>query len=307
MLITAGALLLNLALNYTLVYGKFGLPALGVVGAGVGTTVVSWTMFFFLAGHMFASRHFANFRPRLFPRVIDSELLRTIFALGLPITAAQLLGAGMFTVAAVLIGILGADLLAAQQIVYTVIYIALSVSLAIGDAVRVRAAYGIGARSVESARLSIILGLCMAAAATVLASAILWLFPELIVSIFLNTADRANADVLLIAVNLSAYAGTFQIFDGVLIVLGNGLRGLRDTRSPMWIMLAGYWLIGIGMGAVLCFALNFGAPGLWWGLILGPVVGNVLMTATFRRRIADVSLHILDVRDAPAAGTGYGS
>ncbi|HEX2139880.1 MAG TPA: MATE family efflux transporter [Woeseiaceae bacterium] len=298
MLITFAALLLNLALNYTLVYGKFGLPALGVVGAGIGTTIVNWTIFGVLAAHVAFHDRFAAYRPRLVPRAIDVPLLRDIFVLGLPITAAQLLGAGMFTAAAVLIGMLGAVYLAAQQIVYTVIYIALSISLGIGDAVRVRVAYGIGVRSVDAARCSTTIGLCMAAAVTILGSAALWLFPELIVSIFLDTGDVANAGALLLAVNLSVYAGLFQVFDGVLIVMANALRGLRDTRSPMWIMLSGYWLVGIGMGAILCFPLEFGAAGLWWGLILGPVIANVLMTARFRRRIAEAGALIPELDHA---------
>jgi multidrug resistance protein, MATE family len=297
MIITFGALLLNLALNYTLVYGKFGLPALGVVGAGIGTTIVNWTIFGVLGTHVVVANRFATYRPRLIPRAVDFHVLRDIFVLGLPITAAQLLGAGMFTVAAVLIGILGADFLAAQQIVYTVIYVALSASLAVGDAVRVRVAYGIGARSVDAARCSTMIGLCMAAAVTVFASATLWLFPELIVSIFLDTKDVANAGVLLLAVNLSVYAGLFQVFDGVLIVLANALRGLRDTRSPVWIMLSGYWFVGIGIGVILCFPLQFGAAGLWWGLILGPVTANVLMTARFRRRIAEATVRMLKLDD----------
>ena len=293
MLVTFAALLLNLALNYALVYGRFGMPALGVTGAGIGTSIVNWTIFCVLAAHVLVDKHFARFRPRLLPRSIDFELLRDIFVLGLPITAAQLLGAGMFTAAAVLIGILGADFLAAQQIVYTVIYIALSMSLGIGDAVRVRVAWGIGAGSAEAARYSTLIGLGMAAAVTVVASATLWVVPGLIVSVFLDTGDIANAGTLLLAVHLSVYAGWFQVFDGVLIVMANALRGLRDTRSPMWIMLFGYWILGIGAGAVLCFPMGFGAAGLWWGLILGPVVANVLMAGKFRRRIREARVRML--------------
>lgn len=292
MVITAGALLLNLALNYTLVYGKFGMPALGVVGAGIGTTIVNWAIFGVLSAHVLLSRPYATWRFRLLPATIKPEVLRDIFVLGLPITGAQLLGGGMFTVAAVLVGMLGADLLAAQQIVYTVIYIALSASLAIGDAVRVRVAYGIGSGSVAAARRSAVIGLAMAGAVTAAASLALWLAPGLIVSIFLDTSDVANASVLLLAVGLSVYAGMFQLFDGVLIVMANALRGLRDTRSPMWIVLSGYWVVGIGIGSILCFPLGYGAAGLWWGLVLGPIVGLGLMTARFRRRLAEAQARL---------------
>lgn len=292
MVITAGALLLNLALNYTLVYGKLGLPALGVVGAGIGTTIVNWAIFGILAAHVLRSGPYAGYRFRLLPKSIRTGVLRDIFALGLPITGAQLLGGGMFTVAAVLVGVLGADWLAAQQIVYTVIYVALSASLAIGDAVRVRVAYGIGARSADAAHRSAMIGFCMAGAVTTLASLALWLAPELIVSIFLNTADAANAGVLLLAVGLSVYAGLFQLFDGVLIVMANALRGLRDTRSPMWIVLSGYWVVGVGIGSILCFPLGYGAAGLWWGLVLGPIVALALMTLRFRRRLAEATARL---------------
>jgi len=240
MVIMAVALLLNLALNYTLVYGKFGFPALGVVGAGIGTSIVNWAVFGALAAHLLLAPNFKEFRPRLVPRVIDPHVLRDIFRLGLPITGAQLLAGGMFTVAAVMVGMLGPDVLAAQQVVYTVIYVALSASLAVGDAVRVRVAYGIGSGSPTGARRAALIGSGMAAIITAGASGALWLFPEVIVSIFLDTAEAANAGVLLIAVSLSFYAGLFQLVDGVLIVMANALRGLRDTRSPMWIMLTGY-------------------------------------------------------------------
>ncbi len=295
MTITAVALLLNLALNYTLVYGKFGFPALGVAGAGIGTTIVNWIMFGALAAHLLLAGQFQDFRPRLVPQAIDPVILRDIFRLGLPITAAQLLAGGMFTIAAVMVGILGADILAAQQIVYTVIYIALSMSIAVGDAVRVRVAYGVGSGSPAAAQRAATIGFLMAAVITAIASGALWLFPEWIVGIFLDTADPANAGVLLIAVGLSVYAGLFQLVDGVLIVMANALRGLRDTRSPMWIMLAGYWLVGLGTGTILCFPLGFGAAGLWWGLILGPVVANVLMLSRFRRRMAEVNV-VLSLR-----------
>lgn len=301
MLITAGALLLNLALNYTLVYGKFGMPALGVFGAGVGTTIVNWTIFGILAAHVLLSKPYAAYRFRLPPMSVQSVVLRDIFVLGLPITGAQLLGGGMFTVAAVLVGVLGADWLAAQQIVYTVIYIALSASLAIGDAVRVRVAYGIGARSTTAAQRSAMIGFYMAGTVTALASLALWLAPAVIVSIFLDTDDVANAGVLLLAIGLSVYAGLFQLFDGVLIVMSNALRGLRDTRSPMWIVLFGYWVVGIGIGSVLCFPFGYGATGLWWGLVLGPIVALVMMTLRFRRRLAETTKRLDDIRGEPAS------
>jgi MATE family multidrug resistance protein len=292
MAITAVAVVVNLGLNYTLVYGKFGLPALGVVGAGIGTTIVNWLMFAALAAHVLRSGHFNDYRPSLLPRGFIIVTLREIFSLGLPVTATQLLNGAMFTVAAVLVGMINADILAAQQIVYTVIYLALSASIALGDAVRVRVAYGIGMRSVDSARQSATISFVLAAIAIVIASSVLWVFPELVVGIFLDTASVANAGVLMIAVGLSVYAGLFQLFDGVLIVAANALRGLRDTRSPLWISIVGYWAVGIGFGSLLCFPMGLGETGLWWGLILGVILSNVLMFWRFNVRLGHAARSI---------------
>ena len=286
MIITAAALVLNLAINYTLVFGKFGFPALGVVGAGYGTTIVTWLMFLFLAAHIVTSGQFTDYRFAIIPQRINYETLKEIFVLGLPVTATQMLNGAMFTVAAILVGMISADILAAQMIAYSVIYLALSVSVALGDAVRVRVAYGIGMRSADAARQSAHISFFLAIATIFIAAGVLWIFPEFFVGIFLDITDVANASALKIALGLSVYAGWFLLFDGVLIVSANAIRGLRDTRTPLWISLAGYWVIGLGVGTWLCFPLGYGAKGLWWGLILGPVFANVLMFWRFHVRLA---------------------
>jgi MATE family multidrug resistance protein len=292
MSIAAVALSLNLLINYVLVFGKFGFPALGVVGAAYGTVIVNWLMFIAMSIHVSLSDAFEACRPSLLPKRIDNKTLKEILHLGLPVTASQLLGAGMFTVAAVFVGMLSADALAAQQIVYTVIYVALSTSIAIGDAVRVRVAYGIGMQSAAAARQSAYIAFAFGAGATLLASGTLWLFPEQIVGVFLDTADAANAGAMLIAVALAPYAAAFQLFDGVLLVIANALRGLRDTRSPLWIAAAGYWLVGLGVGYWLCFQQGAGAPGLWLGLIAGSAVAIVMMTSRFRRQMDRVESNL---------------
>ncbi len=293
MAITAAALLLNLALNYTLVFGKFGFPALGVTGAGYGTTIVNWLMFLFLAAHVFNSEHFNQYRFAMLPRRINVETLKEIFALGLPVTATQMLNGAMFTVAAILVGMISADLLAAQMIAYSVIYFALSASVALGDAAKVRVAYGIGTRSTNAARQSAHISFILAGAAVLICSAVLWVFPELIVGAFLDIDDDANAGVLEVALGLSVYAGWFLLFDGVLIVAANAIRGLRDTRTPLWISMAGYWGIGLGIGTWLCFPMGHGASGLWWGLILGPVFAIVLMIWRFNARLEQVERQLI--------------
>ena len=291
MSITVLALVANLAINYALVFGKFGLPALGVVGAAYGTSIVSWLMFLILALHIRRSEQFAGFRLSIIPKTLQKKLCWEILQLGLPITGAQMLGGAMFTVAAIMVGVLGADILAAQMIVYSVLYFCMSASVAFGDAVRVRVAYGIGIRSVEAARQSASIATVLAAIIILAASLWIWFFPEFLVGIFLDTDDPANSEVLAIAVSFAIYAGLFQLIDGILIVFTNGLRGLRDTQSPFWISMIGYWIIGIGAGAWFCFPMGYGASGLWWGLIGGAAAGIIMMYLRFVSRLS-----IMEVR-----------
>ena len=112
--------------------------------------------------------------------------------------------------------------------------------------------------------------------------------PEFLVGIFLDVTDMVNTSVLGLSLGLSVYAGWFLFFDGVLIVAANAIRGLRDTRSPLWISMIGYWVIGLGVGAWLCFPLGYGVIGLWWALIFGSVFGNVLMFWRFYVRLAQI-------------------
>lgn len=292
--ITIAALVLNLALNYTLVYGKFGFPALGVVGAGYGTTIVNYVMFAALVAHVMWSSELRSYRPKIFPRHIDRQLLREMFSLGLPISLTQFMNGAMFTVAAVVVGILSAATLAAQQIVYSVIYLSLTAAGALGDSVRVRVAFGIGLRSASAARQSANIAFFLAALTTFLAALVLWLFPYTLVGIFLDTENPANNDVVTIAVSLSIYAGMFLLLDGVLLVAANALRGLRDTQSPLWISLAGYWGVGLGSGLWLCFPLGYGADGLWWGLVAGVLFSNILMFRRFTERLAQAEISLRD-------------
>jgi len=285
MTITVLALVVNLAINYALVFGKFGMPALGVVGAAYGTSIVNWLMFLVLAFHVRRSASFAAFRIAIIPKVFLQEKFKEIFRLGIPVTGAQILSAAMFTVAAIMVGTLGADVLAAQMVVYSVIYLGMSASLALGDAIRVRVAYGIGLRSIAAVRQSASISISLSAAVVLAASIVLWFFPEALVGIFLNTDDPTNADVLQIAVGFSIYAGFFLLIDGTLMVVTNGLRGLRDTKSTFWISVIAYWAIGIGLGGWLSFSVGYGAAGLWFGLVAGAIAGIVMALLRFRTQL----------------------
>ncbi len=284
--ITVAAVGLNLVLNYTLVFGKAGLPALGVVGAGIGTTVVNWAMFFTLVWFVKKAPQFDGRRPRIIPTRLNPATIAEIARLGLPVGLTQILNAGMFSAAAILVGAISAATLAAQQILYSVIYLALSFAAGFADAVRVRVAFGLGRQDLPAIVRSARLTFAMATLAALVATLVMWLIPELLVSVFLDRDLAANREVLTIALALSASAGLFLLIDSLQMVIADAIRGLRDTRSPLWISLLGYWFVGIGSGTWLCFALDLGAQGLWWGLVAGVSLCSVLLYLRYRQLIA---------------------
>ncbi len=281
--LSVAALILNAGLNYTLVFGHLGFPALGVFGAGLGTTIVSWLMFVALAIHVGGQDGLqirwwnAAGRP-------DPPLAGQLVSLGLPVAGAQLLSGGMFTVAAVLVGLLGAVQLAAQQIVYTVVYVSLSIAAGLGDAARVRVAFGTGKGSPPAARQAAAITLRMGLAVLGLAAMVLWFLPEAVVGLFLDPAQADTVAVREQAVSFAVAAGLFQLLIGLQIIAANAMRGLGDTRTPMLYAVLGYWLLGLGSGTVACFAFGLGGVGLWWGMTGGVAVSATLMTLAFFRK-----------------------
>jgi len=283
MVITVAAIALNAALTYGLVFGAAGLPELGVAGAGWATTIVCWVMFAALAWQV---AHAARFRPyRVFAGLgrLDQAACRQILSLGLPLGGLALMEGGLFAATAILMGVLGAAALAANQIVITVIAVTFVVSMALGEAAAIRVAHGIGAGDPATAQRAGLLGiglgvLFMAGAAWVLLAA-----PKTLTGLFLDLGDPANREAIELTAGLFVIAALFQISDGLQAIASRALRGLKDTFVPMWIAGLGYWGFGIPGGYLLGFVFGYGAVGLWWGLALGLSATAAMLTWRFFR------------------------
>jgi MATE family multidrug resistance protein len=283
MVITVAAVALNAVLSYGLVHGAFGLPALGVAGAGWATSIVCWVMFAALAWHMTRA---ARFRPyRVFHALsrLDPAACRQILTLGLPLGGLALMEGGLFAVTAILMGVLGAEALAANQIVIAAIGTTFVVAMALGEAAAIRVAYGVGAGDPAQAQRAGLLGIGLGVLVSAAAAVVLLAAPETLAGLFLDLGDPANREVVELTAGLFVIAAVFQIFDGVQAISSRALRGLRDTFAPMWIAGLGYWGFGIPGGYLLAFVFGYGASGLWWGLALGLSVTAVMLAWRFFR------------------------
>jgi multidrug resistance protein, MATE family len=284
MVISVAAIGVNFVLVYGLVVGAFGLPSFGVRGAGYGTTLVCWGMFFALAIHVATARGLREYR--IFDGVFrfDAALCGRIFRFGLPAGGVSAVESGLFMAVQLLIGTLGVIALSANQIAFTFQGIVFMIPLALSYAAAARVGFNLGAGNLAAARQSGFVALSLSAIYMAAMAAFMWMHSEAIVAIFLDPADPTAAAVLPLAALLIVIGAVFQIVDGTQMVAMGALRGLNDTMVPFILGLLGYWAIGLTSGYVLGFSFGYGAVGLWWGLALGLTASAALLTWRFHRR-----------------------
>ncbi len=274
---------INIFANDTLMFGRYGLPALGLVGTGYATAIVFWIM----VGVLFVMVMRA---PRLRPYGVfrswwrlDSGCFRELVRVGWPIGISHGLEGGLFVITAILMGLLGTSALAAHQIAIQCASLTFMAPLGVGIATSVRVGHAVGRKDSAGIGWAGYMGIGLGAAFMIGTAVLFWTVPRTVVSFFLDLDSLANSEVVRMAVMLLGVAAVFQVFDGVQVVASGALRGLKDTRIPMLIALLSYWVIGLSAGLWLGFYLGYGPAGLWWGLVLGLAAAAVLLTWRFVR------------------------
>jgi MATE family multidrug resistance protein len=272
----AGALL-NIPLNYVLMFGKLGFPALGTVGCGYATSIVIWLQFLFLLVYIANHRHY---RPFSLMSRLDMPDLKTILALlkvGLPIAVAIAVEGSLFVGAALLIGRLGPVPAAAHLVAINFSALVFMVPIGLASAISIRVGNALGRGDPVAARYAGRIGLVIILFIQTLSATAMFLFPELIVRMY--TDDVA---VGALAVSLLFYAAIFQYPDGIQMVMAGALRGYKDTRAPMLYTVVAFWIVGMTLGYTLTFNRGMGPAGMWVGMIAGLTVAAALMLRRFR-------------------------
>jgi MATE family multidrug resistance protein len=286
MFVLISANLINWGGNWLLIEGHWGFPALGVAGSALSTCLARVYMAGVLAFFVWW------FERRLEPgfanlvRRPDWVRLRVLVRLGFPAATQILLEVGAFGAAAMLAGRLAPVALAAHQIAINCASLSFMVPLGISSAAAVAVGQAIGRGAIATARrngyISLSLGcLFMAASALSFLS-----FPLLILKVY--TKDPT---VLRLGVGLLAIAALFQLFDGVQTVATGALRGLGNTRGPMIVNLAGYWLVGLPIGYALCFRYGLGIYGLWWGLTVALIGISVSLLFVWQKYSSTIDIN----------------
>ena len=269
----------NAALNWMLIYGHLGAPALGVAGSGYASAIDQCLIFVGLA-----------LCTRALPGLSGLRVIRSVFAarcwvhvgsilrLGLPIGGIMGVEVGVFLTAGILMGLLGTAALGAHQLVLNCAGISFMVPLGLGQAATVRVAYELGTGRTYAARRAAYTALALGVAFMSATAVLLWTVPQAIIAVYIDIADATNRETVQIARRLLAIAAIFQVFDGVQVIAAGALRGYKDTMIPMLLAGFGYWGAGFLGGWLLAFPFGYGAVGLWWGLALGLGVVAALLS-----------------------------
>ena len=266
--ISAAGILLNALISWSLIFGRFGLPALGIFGGGLGSSIVWFLLAAGLAVVIVTDRQFRRFH--LFGHWWRSDWPRFfhLLRLGAPIGLALGFETIVFGGAAYLMGLIGADSLAAHAVALQLCMLTFMVPLGVSQAATVRVGRALGAADPAGITRAGWTAWLLGVGFMSLMALIMWTFPRELVGIFLD-GNPANARVVSLAVSFLLIAAAFQIFDGAQVVGAGMLRGLHDTRVPMLFAFVGYWVVGLGVGVWLAFPGGWQGAGIWTGLASG--------------------------------------
>ncbi len=269
----------NVLFNYLLIFGKLGFPALGLIGAGIATSL---TRGFLLVVLIACVVRFDLHRGAWVPfsrESFDLVRLGRVLSMGFPIALQMSLEIWAFSAATLLAGRLGSAPLAAHTIVLNMAALAFMIPLGISQAAVTRVGNLLGARAPDEAQRAAWVAFAMGAAFMACSALTFVSLRHVLPSVY-----TADAQVIALAATILPIAGAFQIFDGLQVVGCGILRGMGRTRPAAVFNFIAYWVIGLPCGAWFALERGYGLPGLWWALCLGLglVAASVLLWVRYR-------------------------
>jgi len=279
MVFTILANIINLFMNWVLVYGKLGFPRWGLNGSGWATFSSRLFMAAALMLYVMYSKNYKDYNVSPLFSKINLPVIKKILGLGFPSAIQYAFEVGAFTFAVLMIGWLGTKQLAAHQIAINLASVTYMITLGISSAGGIRVGNALGKQNISEVRKAGFSAAGLGAALMACFGIIFITLHNFLPSLYIN-----DPDVISIAGQLLIIAAIFQIFDGTQAVGIGILRGLTDVKIPTFITFVAYWVIALPVGYVLGFDFHLKVVGVWIGLLLGLVTSAVLLTLRFNRR-----------------------
>ena len=264
MIIVAAGSLFNIFFNYALIYGNFGFPKLGLVGAGYSTSVTYCLITAIIILYI-------HFNPRYAPYNIfkgsfahNRLMVRELFILGIPMGGAILAEMGFFVSTTMMAGILGVVELGSHQIALNAASFTFMIPLGLSFAVSIRIGHAYGKKDTDAIRIAGIAGILIGLTFNSISAALFMFFPDSIVGFYTK-----DPELVAMGVKLLKIAGIFQLIDGVQVVGMGMLRGLKETKGPFINTMIAFWLVGFPITLYITFKTSIGVEGLWYGMLIG--------------------------------------
>ena len=283
--VTVGAVGVNAVLCYPLVFGRWGLPELGVTGSALATLVIQILTLLVIGVYVRATPGFQRFH--LFQRFWrpDWAAMAQVFRLGAPIGLTGLAESGLFQAAALMMGWIGTVELAAHGIAMQVTSIGFMMHVGLSNAATVRTGRFAGAQDWGNLRRGAGMAITISALVGVVQIAIYLIWAEPIVGLFIDRSSQEAPQILAFGGLLLIYAAAFQMMDAAQVLALGLLRGVQDTAAPMVIAAVSYWMIGVPAAWALAFRADWGGTGLWMGLVIGLACAALALMWRFWSRV----------------------
>jgi MATE family multidrug resistance protein len=284
MVIVIGSNLLNIVLNYILIFGLFGFSELGLNGAGWATLVSRIVMGLSMAWYVWSGINFRKYRSGFSLGNYSRDLLSRMLNIGIPAGSQFIFEAGAFGFSSIMMGWIGTVQLAAHHIALNLATISYMTTSGLGAAATIKVGHYLGLKDIFNLRRSAFLMLWMAGVIM-----LLWAAGFLAGRFFLPSLYNDEPEVLRVAASLMIIAAFFQLSDGIQVVCAGALRGIQDVKIPSLLIFCAYWVLSLPMGWLLAFKLNMGAEGIWIGLLSGLTLTAIAMVLRFNHLSAGLA------------------
>ncbi len=269
-------LLVNIFGNYVLIFGHFGAPEMGAVGAGWTSTLANWSMAVGIILYTWIKKRYAPYH--IFSQLthFSWQTIKSILHIGIPIGLSFFIEVSMFTIFSLMMARFGVIVLAANQIALNYAAFVFMIPLGVSMAATIRIGMVLGNKSVQQARLIGVLSILLGGLLMLISGIVIFLFPDQIARIYSN-----DAAVVEVTIEFLILAAIFQFSDGIQVTAAGVLRGWKDTRFVMLMALTSFWGVGLSLGYIIGFKLGYGGHGLWYSMIVGLSVMAICLCTRF--------------------------
>ncbi|MDQ5900204.1 MAG: multidrug resistance protein family [Pseudomonadota bacterium] len=276
---------LSIFFNYSLMFGKFGFPNLGIAGIGWGAAMTFWIITLGFSVYFCLNKSYRiYFKIPRWKKIVPR--LYEIFQVGLPMGLTYFFEVGFFLAMSLLMGRISADTLSANQITLQFFWLFSIVTFALAQGITIRVGHSVGQNDKKAVNNSTYVGIFYASAFMFLVAIIYWVFPEKLIAIDFNLHDPNNAVIVRLAKEFLALAALVQLFEAPRFALFGALRGLKDTRFTLLTSILVFWIIALPLG-VIALSYGFAGYGIWWATLLAEIIGIFLLVWQYRRKVKE--------------------